>query len=151
MGNLDWQTFTYWQWWILGCVLLIFELLLPAIFLIWIGLAAIVVGVLVLLVPGLPSEWQLLSFAILSAGFIPLGRHYFITTRVKSDHPLLGKRGQQYVDRVLTLEEPIVDGVGRVNVDDGSWRVQGEDAPLGTRVRVIGVSSATLIVKRLPD
>ena len=33
-----------WAWWLLGIVLLIFEVLLPGVFLVWIGIAAIVTG-----------------------------------------------------------------------------------------------------------
>ncbi len=38
-----------WAWWVLGIVLLILEVLLPGVFLIWIGIAAIITGALSLL------------------------------------------------------------------------------------------------------
>jgi len=58
-----------WSWWVLGLMLLAAEVVLPGFFLIWIGLAAIIVGCLSLLLWGGPMwgwQVQLLSFAVIS-------------------------------------------------------------------------------------
>lgn len=140
------QGLVYWHWWVLAALLLSLELMVPAAFLIWISLAATAVGIIVLIVPSLEWEWQLFIFAILSIVFVFVGRYYFIDKRKQSDQPHLSRRGEQYVGRIFTLDEPIVNGVGHVRVDDTYWRIQGEDQPAGSRIEVTGVDGATLTV-----
>ena len=65
-----------------------------------------------------------------------------------SEQPLLNRRAEQYVGRVFTLQEPIVNGRGRLRVDDTVWRVEGEDCPAGTAVEVTGVDATLLRVRR---
>ncbi|MCG8379509.1 MAG: NfeD family protein, partial [Proteobacteria bacterium] len=57
------------------------------------------------------------------------------------------RRGEQYVGRIFTLEEPIVNGVGKVKVDDSTWKVMGVDMPAGTKVRVLSVDGTILNVE----
>jgi membrane protein implicated in regulation of membrane protease activity len=45
------------------------------------------------------------------------------------------------------LTEPIVEGSGRVAIDDSIWQVRGPDAPAGTRVVVTGADGSVLTVK----
>ena len=63
-----------------------------------------------------------------------------------TDQPALNRRGEQYIGRTLTLDEPIVNGQGKIRVDDTTWKVEGDDMPAGTRVTVIGVDSVVLKV-----
>jgi len=44
---------------------------------------------------------------------------------------------------------PIVDGRGRLKVDDTMWLVEGPDLPAGTRVQVTGVDNTLLRVAQL--
>ena len=46
---------TYWSWWLLGLVLIILEMLLPGTFMLWLGMAALGVELVVLLFPAL--DW----------------------------------------------------------------------------------------------
>jgi membrane protein implicated in regulation of membrane protease activity len=50
------------------------------------------------------------------------------------------------VGRVFTLEKPIVNGVGTVKIDDTVWRVQGPEAPAGSRVKIVDAEGASLRV-----
>ncbi len=65
-----------------------------------------------------------------------------------SDQPTLNRRGDSYVGRVFTLDTPIVNGVGKLHVDDTQWRVAGADVAAGTRVKVILAEGSTLRVER---
>ena len=128
-----------WSWWVLGLVLLTAEMVLPGVFLIWIGLAAIVVGALSLLLWGDPIwlwQVQLLVFAILSVLSALLGRRIMARRKGDTDQPLLNQRGASLVGRTATLTEPIADGRGRIRIDDTLWVVDGPDLPVGTRVRI---------------
>ena len=66
---------------------------------------------------------------------------------VISDQPNLNRRGQQYVGRTFTLDEPIVNGLGKIHVDDSTWKIEGNDCPAGTKVKVTGVDGVILKVE----
>jgi membrane protein implicated in regulation of membrane protease activity len=137
----------FWHWWILAGVLLILELTSPVFFFLWIGFAAGAVGLLLLVIPSLSIEIQLVLFGILSIVAVIAWRRYREARPVVSDQPLLNQRGRQYTNRVFTLDHPIVNGVGKVEVDDSTWRVKGPDLPAGTRVRVTDVDGVVFIVE----
>lgn len=135
-----------WRWVVLGLVLLALELVAPGTLLLWLGMAAIAVGALALLVdPG----WQVevVAFAVLglaaAVGWWVLGRP---DNAASSDRPMLNRRAERHVGRVFVLEAPILNGDGRVRIDDTIWRVQGPDMPSGTRVKVTAADGATLTV-----
>ena len=143
----DWGPVVFWHWWILSGILLILELTSPIFFFLWIGIAAAAVGFLLLLLPWISLEVQLVSFGVMSVAAVFAWRKYRETHPPESEQPLLNQRGLQYTNRVFTLEEPIINGVGKVVVDDSTWRVKGPDLPTGTRVRVIGVDGTVFIVE----
>lgn len=140
-----------WSWWILGMVLLGAEIVVPGVFLVWVGLAAIAVGALSLAVWG-ASFWQwevqLVVFAALSVVFVLAGRRFYAQADKHSDEPLLNQRGATLVGRIGTLGEPVVDGRGRLKVDDSFWPVRGQDMPAGSRVRISGVDGSVLLVEK---
>ncbi|MGB9578123.1 MAG: NfeD family protein [Halothiobacillaceae bacterium] len=138
-----------WHWLVLGLALMILEILTPSTFFLWMGIAAMSVGGLLWLMPGMGLEVQLILFAALSIFATVLGRRYIKRHPIKTDHPTLNVRGAQNVGRILTLNTPIVNGVGRVHMDDTLWRVFGPDLPAGTRVEVIGVEGTALRVQPL--
>ena len=143
-----------WSWWLLGLLLLAAELVVPGVFLVWIGVAAITVGALSLLFweSGFWA-WQVqaLLFAVLSVVFALVGRRLLSTGPHVSDQPLLNQRGQSLVGRIATLREPIVDGRGRIRLDDTVWSVMGPDLPIGTRVRVSHSDGRDLTVEPIRD
>jgi len=138
----------FWHWWILAGLLLILELTSPVFFFLWLGFAAAAVGFLLLVFPSIPVEAQLVLFGILCVVAVLAWRRYREIHPPESDQPLLNQRGQQYKDRVFTLDEAIVNGVGKVEVDDSTWRVKGPDLPVGTRVKVTGVDGVVFIVTK---
>jgi membrane protein implicated in regulation of membrane protease activity len=54
----------------------------------------------------------------------------------------------QYVGRDFTLAAPVVNGQGKLSIDDTIWKVEGEDLPEGTQVRVVGVDGTILRIER---
>ena len=137
----------FWHWWILALALTIAEALLPGTFLLWMGIAAFLLGLLLWLIPTLVLEAQLALFAILSLLSIAGWRIWQRRHPDQSDQPALNRRGEQYVGRVFMLEEPIENGFGKVRVVDSLWRDTGGDAAAGTRVRVTGVDGVVLVVE----
>lgn len=141
------QALTPWHWWVLAVLLIILEIVTPGVFLLWLGLASAIVGGLLWLWPGMDWQWQLLGFALLGVFNILLVRRYLSFRPIQTDQPRLNRRGEQYIDRIFALDEPIINGFGKIRVDDSIWKVEGADAPVGTRVRVVGVDGALLKVE----
>lgn len=136
-----------WAWIILGVILIGVELVAPGAFFVWLGLAAIATGLLDA-VFGLSWQAAALVFALLSVAAVVLGRMISRSgPEPDNQAPHLSQRGQSLVGRVFILETPIVDGSGRIRVDDSSWRVVGPAAPAGASVRVVRVEGATLVVE----
>ncbi len=139
-----------WGWIIAGGLLLILEILAPGAFMLWLGLAALVVGIVSLLVDW-PWQTQFVAFAVLSIAAIPLWRRLAMKVETPTDEPFLNRRAHAFVGRVFTLEKPIVDGFGTLGIGDTVWRISGVDIPAGSRVKVTGVDGATLHVVRTPE
>ena len=137
----------YWAWWVAGVALVILEIVIPGAVFLWMGIAAGVVGLIILFVPGLDWRYQLLIFSTLSVISIAAARRYLKRSPIETDHPTLNRRGEQYVGRTLTLSEPIVDGSGKAHIDDTMWKLSGPDLPVGARVRVTGVDGVVLVVE----
>lgn len=141
-----WAALGAWRWFVLGLVLLGLELIAPGTMLLWLGVAAIVVGLIALVVdPG----WQIeiVSFAVLglaaAVGWWFYGRP---DNAASSDRPMLNRRAERHVGKTFTLDAPIVNGDGRLRIDDTSWRIAGPDLPAGARVMVVAVDGITLRV-----
>lgn len=137
----------FWHWWILAGLLLILELTAPAFFFLWLGIAAAAVGLILLVFPVIDLETQLILFAIASIVSVLAWRKYRETRPLKTDQPNLNRRGHQYIGRVFSLDQPITNGVGKVTVDDSTWRVKGPDLPAGTHIKVIGIDGVVFNVE----
>jgi len=141
-----------WSWWIFAAILLVAELAAPGVFLIWIGAAALVIGMLSLALWG-TAVWgwqiQLLLFAVLSVAFAIAGRRFYDRHRSATDEPFLNQREASLIGRTATLQEPIAEGRGRIRLDDTWWPVQGPDQPAGTRVRIASAHGRTLTVEKI--
>lgn len=139
-----------WNWMALGFALLAAEIVVPGVFLVWFGLAAITTGLLSL---ALWDWWlwgwqtQTIVFLLLSLVIAVAGQRIIRARERPTDQPLLNQRAAQMVGRTATLEEAIRDGHGRVRIGDTLWRVTGPDAEPGTRVRVVGARDSDLIVE----
>jgi len=147
---MDWSGLTgmeYWGWWLAGLVLVIIEMMMPGVVFLWLGIAAFIVGAAVLVLPDLSGAWQIGLFAVLSVASIVLGRMYLKRHPIGSDDPTLNRRGEQYIGRAFTLDEAIVNGKGKLRVDDTIWRVEGDDLESGTKVTVVGVDGVILRVR----
>lgn len=134
-------------WWTIGFVLLALETLVPGATLLWFGLAALGVGAVVLVIPGLSVIGQVVLFGVFSAITLGIYWKFFRSGERHSDQPLLNRRGDQMIGKVYVVEEAIANGQGKVRVGDTVWSVIGEDSAVGTRVRVLDVLDNKLKVE----
>jgi len=138
------DTIVYWHWFVLGVLLVTLEIFAPSTFFLWLGISAALVGLVLLVIPGLSWPLQIILFAVLAVVTILVGRQYIRRRPIQSDEPLLNRRAEQYVGRVFTLEEPVVNGVGKVRVDDSTWRIAGPDIGAGAQVRITAADGVIL-------
>ncbi len=138
----------FWYWLIFGMLLVTLEVFAPGVAFLWLGIAALVLGVVVWLMPELAWEYQVLLFSALSIASLVLAWRFFRRRPIESTNPNLNVKGSEYLGKVYPLAAPVESGIGRVRIGDGLWRVScEEDLPAGTRVRVTGLDGATLKVE----
>ena len=146
------QIEAYWLWLLLGVALLAAELATFSTFLIGPGVAAIVVGLISAVFPGLPLTLAIVIFSVIT------GATTFVARRMAKD--LLKD------DAANTLNSPRARLLGRigtvqstdaanfvVNLDGVNWRARCDQSPPlapGERVRVEEVEGALLVVERAP-
>lgn len=141
---MRWEVFAW-----AGLALLLFaaEALAPGAFMLWLGLAAVVVFLGVLLVPGIPLLAQAAAFVVLSFVSIQVYRRWFRGRVPHTDQPMLNRRADALVGRVVPLDRGIVNGRGRVQIADAYWDVSGPELPAGAPVRIVAAHGMTLEVR----
>ncbi len=138
----------HYEWWMLALLLIAAEVMLPGFFMLWIGIAAALVGVIMMVFPELPMLAQTLLFAALA--FLSCGVYWkWIQPRFdrRSDQPHLNRRAEQLIGRYYNLETAIVNGRGKARIGDSLWLVEGPDLPVGSTIKVTAVDGSTLKVK----
>ncbi|MGL5839639.1 MAG: NfeD family protein [Sphingorhabdus sp.] len=136
----------HWIWLALGFGLAAIEMLIPGFFLMWLGLAALIVGMLTWALP-ISLPLQVALFAILSVLTVYAGKRFLANNPIDSTDPKLNDRGARLTGEVVTVVQAIQDGRGRVRVGDSEWNARGADAATGSRVRVTGIEGADLLVE----
>ena len=137
----------FWYWWVLAVGFLAIELLAPGFFFLWLSVSAFVVGSILLMLPSLSFEVQLLLFSILAVISILVWRRYVSAKSQESDQPLLNQRGAQYIGRTFNVVVAIENGQGKIKVGDSLWMVHGEDCPMGSKVKVVAVKGTVFDVE----
>ena len=146
--------FEYWHWIVFGIGLMLSEIFIGSFFIVWFGAAAIVVGLLLLLLPNMSETAQLILWAISSASFAlawfklikPLNIDK--TKAGLSKEALLGEVGQ-------VLQVPSGDKRGKVRfpapvLGSDEWLIISHEAvSIGDRVSVVDLSGNALIVKKV--
>jgi membrane protein implicated in regulation of membrane protease activity len=141
----------WWGWMFIGVLLLGAELFIVEadFFLVFIGAAAIITGLLGLAVPAIPEWAQWLTFAVLALVSLAFFR--------KRVYRLLRRNVPDMADDMLReeLQLPVglpVGGSCRVELRGSTWTARNEGPaaiPPGVRVRVVGVEGITLRVQAL--
>ena len=142
--------FEWWHWIVLGLCLSMVELAVPAFFIIWFGLGAIGVGLVLLAVPTLPIAGQLLFWALLSISLVVFWFRY-LKPRTMS---VVGSSAAQVIGEVGILVSDINPDIrGHVRFQKpvlGSdlWDCYAENViKAGERVRIVAVEGSYIKVK----
>jgi membrane protein implicated in regulation of membrane protease activity len=138
----------HYGWWLLALILVGAELMVPGFFMLWIGIAATAMGLILLVLPELSFLAQTVAFALLA--LISCYCYWRFVRRIAggpSDLPLLNRRGEQLIGRRFVLDSAIVNGQGKARVGDSLWMVEGPELPAGAAIDVVAVDGSTLKVR----
>lgn len=138
----------YWHWIAIGFGLMAIEILVPSFFFLWLGAAALAVGLIMLAVPDLWWSYQWTLFALLGVGSFFISRMFFKTKRGGAASTL-NKRAAQWIGETVVIETAIENGRGKATVGDSVWSVTGPDMPVGARAKVVGVEGTELHVEKV--
>jgi membrane protein implicated in regulation of membrane protease activity len=139
-----------WHWWALGAVLLALEIASATQYLLWPGIAALIVGVLKYFVPSLDGRLAVFLFAVVAVAATAGWKRSAWGRADRNTHANLNERSAQYIGRTVKCEEDFINGRGPVRVDDTRWTAAVVDgsAPLkGDMLRVSGADGAELKVQ----
>jgi len=136
----------HWWWLIVAAVLGVLEIILPGVFLIWLGIAAAITGIVVAFTD-IPFGYQIATFTLLAFASVYSGRGVYARNPVPSSDPKLNDRTARLIGQTVTVETAIENGHGRVAVGDSIWNARGPDAPAGSSVVVTGADGAWLSVE----
>lgn len=141
----------WWGWMIIGMLLLAAELFFieAEFFLVFMGVAAILTGLLGMSVPGLPEWVQWLTFAGLALVAMVFFRKRVYRVLRREVPDLANDMTQEELQLPVALP---VGGTCRVELRGSTWTARnvgaGPIAP-GARARVVGVDGITLRVEAL--
>lgn len=107
----------------------------------WMGIAAGIIGLLMLISPGSFWQWQLPMLIIITL-VGPL-----IMELISTLQEYFGNQPyKHFVGQTVTLTQPIMDGKSKLQLDDRDWLVSGPNCKVGTQVKIIALDAKTLYV-----
>lgn len=144
----------FWHWVVFGVLLILSEIALTTFFILWFGVAAIVVGLILFFVPALSLSWQIFVWTLLSSLLAVIWFKYLKPLSIDrtkaglSREAIVGEIGQ-------VISAPNEDRRGRMRfpapiLGADEWQIISSDTLTeGQRVRVKDVSGNSLIVEKV--
>ena len=144
----DWT----WAWVIFGAVLAGLEILIPGMYLLWIGLGAVAVGLVLARYPDLPLAWQMLVFAVSMVSSIGFG--FWIQRRSgrSKQSKFLNRELKAMIGQSYLAIAPFSVGHGRIKVQDSSYAAVSDEAiEAGDVVEVVAIVDGRPKVVKAPS
>jgi membrane protein implicated in regulation of membrane protease activity len=139
-----------WHWWMLGAVLLGVEILSTTTYLLWPGIAALLIGVLSFFVPSMDPRLSIFLFAVVSVVATVVWKRSPWGNAERATHGTLNERSAQYAGRRVVAMDDFNGSSGVVLVDDTRWNamsVDGSTPRKGDNLVVVGADGTVLKVK----
>ena len=143
------ESLNHWHWLAFGFALLAVEVLGTAGYFLWLGISAILVGIIFALVP-IGWQFQWITFAVLSVITTWIWwRKQRQTDSVGDEQRDLNQKQKQLIGKTVILDEDFPEGRGRIKIGDTTWPATSEQ-PLkaGTKVQVDSVDGITLVITK---
>lgn len=138
----------HWYWIAFGLLLLCGELLGTAGYFLWLGISAILVGMVLAV---LPISWQLQWISFASFSLITTWgwwRFQHKKDMVAESNNVLNQRDKQLLGKVIRLDQDILAGNCRVRVGDTTWSARAsQDIASGTLVKIIATDGIVVTIE----
>ena len=142
----------WWHWLVVGLVLIGLELFVPSFTIIWFGIGAVLVGIVMMLAPGYPLAAQLLTWTVVSAALTLAWFRYFNprtrTVSGSSKGAVIGETGL-----VIRSAEPFSKGRVKFQLPllgADEWPcLADEPLAVGDRVKVVDVEGHVMKVEKI--
>ncbi|ROV62051.1 NfeD family protein [Vibrio ponticus] len=142
------NSINHWHWIGLGLALLAAELLGAAGYLLWLGISALLVGVIL---TWLPISWQLqwVSFGVFSLTTTWLWwRRQLKSDRQSDEQRELNQKSKQLIGQTVQLEYDLPAGRSRIKIADTTWSAFSDHPlPAGTLVEVTAIKGIVLFIE----
>ena len=139
----------FWHWWIIATVLFIAELIISANVFLWMGISAIIIGIINYFIPSLDENITYILFAIFSIINAIGYRIWYTRQNQNTQEHHLNNPSEKYIGQTIILANPIKNGAGREKIGRSIWAIKGNDLPIGSKVKIIKSNSTTLIVEKI--
>ncbi len=130
-----------WHWWVLTLLFTVFAAFLHSTYFLWMSISSAAVGAVLWFQPLVPALYQVLGFGLITLAGVALFQLFSPSEapeeEAQSEQAL--PRGELYIGRVFTLDAPISNGLGKIEIDGRIWPVRGEQMEAGTDVRIVGI------------
>ena len=146
---MEWfEILTPWHWLTAAVILIVFEMMMGSYFLLWVGFAAASTALIQWM---FDINWQVQITVFFILSLISIVAWYYYAKKNPEIDPLpnLNRRGHQHIGRTFNLSHAIVNGTGKINVNDSTWKVEGEDLPVGAKVKVVSITGTVLKVEKV--
>lgn len=141
------QNMSYWNWLVIGVVLLGIEMLTSTIVLLWFAIGSILVGILMLFTGEISWQHQLIAYSLFTLSSVFLIRFFKHLFKLRpTDDTVLNDRSAQLVHRLAVMKSS--SGLeGSVEIDGVVWRVRMlEKIKKGQPVQIVSSDDGVLTV-----
>lgn len=139
---------SHWYWLSAAAILLILEIVIPGIFLVWLGLGAALVGLFLLMVPTAGLAWQLLALAISTGIAVGLGLTWQ-KRQLRKQPAGLNQGLEGFIGDMARVSQPFQHGQGRIHLEDSTYAAISSSHQLAQDlpVKVVAVQHGMLVVE----
>jgi len=135
-----------WLWAVAGLVLIGAEVLMPGVFLLWLGIAGLATAAIAAALP-ISLEVQLALFTMTALLSCVIGWLFYRRSTRGRGHPTVNDPRARMIGSIGHVTEVIRDGRGKVRIGDSDWLAEGPDLALGAAVRVKALSGTVVKVE----
>ncbi len=136
----------WWHWFVVGIVLTLAELVIPAFFVIWFGLGALLVGAILFLAPALSSTAQIGLWIIASLAMLIVWFRFFKNSQNKTQSGTADGEVIGEVGLLVSNIAPFAKGKVRFQrplLGSDEWMCLADEAiSAGERVRVVAIEGS---------
>lgn len=135
-------------WMIIAIILIGFEFMVPGIYFMWVGFAALLLSGITFFFPNISLAFQLLLFSVFAVAMVYAGKKYLMEKTDPSDDSTLNLRGRQYIGRTYEVAVAFKNGKGKIKVEDTLWTAIGpKSLAVGESVKVVDIDGTRLMVE----